>query len=328
MTDSRSVATFPSFQEQEFWQQWQHYRDYLYGRCIKWMGGNLTDAEDALSRAMVKAWEKMQKYKEKIRNFKAWLTKLTHNLCIDIHRECDRRTNRVENIEAILDNQELVSFDDTPESAIETSEKKMIIRRAIDNLPKRLRETFILHFYQEVPYSEIAQQQETSYQNVCKRISQARAILRQNLREYFEDETDTTQSVTSTLAATESTTTDISQENEKVEAIASQKLTSSIVVDVETVVDEESNEAQVQQRESVTIAATADERLEVNSEGWFVETVLFETQFPGILSLLQLDKDTRSWGNPYPTVHIIKRQHQVGKLAREFLLPSRSPPLR
>ncbi len=45
-----------------FWQQWQQYRDYLYLCCVKWMGGNPTDAEDALSRAMLKAWEKLQKY--------------------------------------------------------------------------------------------------------------------------------------------------------------------------------------------------------------------------------------------------------------------------
>lgn len=45
-----------------FWQQWQQYRDYLYRCCIKWMGGNPTDAEDALSRAMLKAWDKAQKY--------------------------------------------------------------------------------------------------------------------------------------------------------------------------------------------------------------------------------------------------------------------------
>jgi hypothetical protein len=43
-----------------FWQQWQQYRDYLYRCCIKWMGGNPTDAEDALSRAMLKALNVLQ----------------------------------------------------------------------------------------------------------------------------------------------------------------------------------------------------------------------------------------------------------------------------
>ncbi|MGB7274876.1 MAG: sigma factor, partial [Geitlerinemataceae cyanobacterium] len=69
--------------------------------CIKWMGGNITDAEDALSRAMLKAWEKIQTSVEKIRNFKAWLTSLTRNLCMDIHRERSRSVPK-ENCEAVF----------------------------------------------------------------------------------------------------------------------------------------------------------------------------------------------------------------------------------
>jgi len=171
----------------EFWQLWAQNRDYLYRCCIKWMGGNYTDAEDALSRAMLRAWEKIQKHQGKITNDKAWLTRLTHNLCVDIHRERDRIANRVENIDAITHQEEQgqVFQSHTPEKELEFSENKRAIRRAIDNLPARLRETFILHFEQELSYLEIAQQQGISYQNVCKRISQARVILREELREYF-----------------------------------------------------------------------------------------------------------------------------------------------
>jgi RNA polymerase sigma factor (sigma-70 family) len=170
-----------------FWQQWQQHRDYLYQCCYKWMNRNATDAEDALSRVMLKAWEKMPKYMEKITNFKAWLRRLAHNLCVDIIRERRRDKNKVENIElcASLEEQELVSFDNAPEFALESNEKKIVIRRALDNLPPRLRQTFILHFCQELSYQEIAQQQKISYQNVRKRISQARTILSLELRGYF-----------------------------------------------------------------------------------------------------------------------------------------------
>jgi RNA polymerase sigma factor (sigma-70 family) len=215
-----------------FWQYWQQYRDSLYRCCIKWMGGNPTDAEDALSRAMLKAWEKVQKYERgKIVNFKAWLTRVTHNLCVDIHRERSRGANRVEDIEVYASSEEqgLVRSEDTPESALETDEKRIVIRRAIANLPTRLRETFILHFDRELSYPEIAQQQEISYQNVCKRISQARAILREELRGYFigEDGTDADQSVTPTKAATESATGGMSQGDAEVEPIVGEPMTLS-----------------------------------------------------------------------------------------------------
>jgi len=102
-----------------------------------------------------------------------------------------------------------------------------VIRRAIANLPTRLRETFILHFYQELSYPEIAQQQEISYQNVCKRISQARKILREELRGYFigQDGTNTNKSVPP--AATESAIGEMSQENAGVEAIVGETVTLS-----------------------------------------------------------------------------------------------------
>jgi RNA polymerase sigma-70 factor (ECF subfamily) len=244
MSDSQTVSAecLWSCSEElgkEFWQQWQQYRDCLHRCCIKWMGGNLTDAEDALSRAMLKAWEKVQQYAGKIANYKSWLTRLTHNLCVDIYRERSRGANRVEDIEGYARSEEqgLVSFENKPDCAMETGEKIMVIRRAIDNLPTRLRETFILHFYQELSYPEIAQQQEISYQNVCKRISQARKILREELRGYFigEDGTDTDKSVPPT--AMEPAIGDISGGNAPVEPIAGETVTLSVAVEeVESVI--------------------------------------------------------------------------------------------
>lgn len=111
---------------------------------------------------------------------------LTYNLCVDIYRERDRRANRVEDIEGYASGEEqgVVGSGDTPD-AMETGEKRKVIRRAIANLPTRLLETFILHFDRELSYPEIAQQRDIFYQNVCKRISQARAILCLELRGYF-----------------------------------------------------------------------------------------------------------------------------------------------
>jgi RNA polymerase sigma-70 factor (ECF subfamily) len=309
-----------------FWQQWQQYRDYLYRCCIKWMGGNPTDAEDALSRAMLKAWEKVQKYAAgEISNFKAWLTTLTRNLCVDIYRERSRGANRVEDIEgyARSDEQGLVSVEDTPLCAMETGEKRVVIRRAIDNLPIRLRETFILHFYEELSYPEIAQQQEISYQNVCKRISQARAILREELRGYFieEDGTDTDKSVPS--AATESAIGEMSQGNGGVEADAGETVTlPEAVEELESVGGSEAIEVgrEVQQSESVMNAATNDGKLEVKSDGCrCVEAALCERQLASILALAQFEQETGSRGNSCLGVLRRQQQHQVRKVAGEFV---------
>ncbi|WP_190474783.1 RNA polymerase sigma factor [Aerosakkonema funiforme] len=173
--------------EEVFWQLWKRYQNYLYRRCLKWMGGNPADAEEALSRAMLKAWEKSRDYAHAIANFKAWLTRLTHNICVDIRRESKRLAHRVESWDLIAQQREeqLVSQSHTPENAAMRSELEIVIHRAIEELPPRLRQPFILHFIEEKSYQDISQQLGISYDNLCKRISQARAILQKRLKPYL-----------------------------------------------------------------------------------------------------------------------------------------------
>jgi RNA polymerase sigma-70 factor (ECF subfamily) len=198
---------------------------------------------------------------------------------------------------------------------METGEKRIVIRRAIDNLPTRMRETFILHFYRELSYPEIAQQQDISYQNVCKRISQARAILREELKGYFigEDGTDTELSVPP--AATESAIGEMSQGNAGGVLIAGETVTlSEAVEEVESVEGEEAIEVvrDVQHSESVMSAATNEGKLEVKRDGYrCVEVVLGELLLAPILALAQFEEETGRWGNSCLAVQRMEQQHPV-----------------
>lgn len=177
-----------------FWKLWIHYQDYLFHRCRIWMGGNLADAEEALSRAMLKAWKKLPVYAEKITNLKAWLARMVHNLCVDMHRERQRSAKGIESIEAIAEREDetIPSSPNTPESTILRRELAMYLRRAIDALPLRLRSPFLLRFSQNKSYSDIAKQLATSIANIRKRIQQAREILQKQLNKYFAGLGDST----------------------------------------------------------------------------------------------------------------------------------------
>jgi len=185
--DGTLVGTVPDDPVSEFWQQWHSLQDQLYRCCLKLMNFNPTDAEDALSQAMLKAWEKVQKYAGKIDNLKAWLMQLTRNFCIDIIRQRSKEAAGVESLEwvGVTDNVDTTSAVDTPEKALEKAEKATVIEQAIASLPERLRDTFILHFYQQRTHTEIAQAQGITYDNVCKRISLARKQLKEKLSSYY-----------------------------------------------------------------------------------------------------------------------------------------------
>lgn len=170
-----------------FWQLWLLYEKYLYHRCKIWMGGNDIDAEEALSQSRLKAWEKLPNYASKITNPKAWLTRMTHNLCMDLHRKRQRgaqNTDRIEEI-AVTDPDIVASNSDSPESVMLNHELKIYIRHAINSLPPRLRDPWNLLYYYQIPYGEIAQRLMLSKDNVYKRIQQGRVILQKQLKKYF-----------------------------------------------------------------------------------------------------------------------------------------------
>ena len=150
-------------------------------------GGNPTDAEEVLSRAMLKAWDKLPNHAEKITNLRAWLIRLTHNLCIDIHRERRRKAMQMEDIEEVAarGSSAFISCFDSPEEALLHHELGKYIHRAIDTLPSRLRNPFILRYCHQIAYQDIAQKLALSLNNVYKRIQQAREILQKRLSGYL-----------------------------------------------------------------------------------------------------------------------------------------------
>lgn len=198
--EQRLLQRLAAGETRAFWHLFEQYRDYLLRCCLKWTNGNLTAAEDLLSQGMLKAWEKAQKYAEKITNFKSWVTTLTRNFWLDLKRRRD--VDLVENIEVYAEQNELglAAVDQTPESALERDEKNRVIRAAVDELPTKMRETFILHYYEALSHQEIVERQGISYANVCKRISQAREILRPKLRSYFIGDADTKSDTTKVAA--------------------------------------------------------------------------------------------------------------------------------
>lgn len=71
----------------EFWSLWLTHHDQMRAQCIRLMSGNIADAEDALSHAMLRASQKFPRYADDIMNKKAWLGRLVYNVCMDHYRQ-------------------------------------------------------------------------------------------------------------------------------------------------------------------------------------------------------------------------------------------------
>lgn len=152
------------------------------------MGGNYHDAEDALTQAMLKAWNQWKKCANKIIYPKAWLARIIYNFCMDVHRKRKREATGIENIDDIkfAHHQAFASRVEFPESNILNLEMRAYLRYRIESLPDRLRHPFILHCCQEKSYKDIAKQLALSEENVRKRIQEARKILQKQLKNILQ----------------------------------------------------------------------------------------------------------------------------------------------
>ncbi len=134
-------------------------------------------------------------------------------------RQRSRRAVGVESIEWVGDTEEMTiaSTVASPESCLERQEKSTEIQQAIANLPETLRDTLILHFYQELTHTEIAQRQGISYDNVCRRIHRARKQLKEKLSGYFL-ETQEKVSVTARASRKSSTLQENGENQQRIES--------------------------------------------------------------------------------------------------------------
>ena len=170
-----------------FCDSWVRHESQLMRKCIRWMSGRVDEAEEALSRARLLAFRKYPRAGEEIKEPHAWFSRLTYNVCMDLHRELNRdRARQVadsEWIEEAADSSwgcESV----TPERRYLRDELETHIRQCVRELPPKLREAMELLFLEECSYREIAERLAITEVALRKRIQQARRQLRQRLVEY------------------------------------------------------------------------------------------------------------------------------------------------
>ncbi len=192
LTLSLDHVSFASFQEMDktaqdtFWQLWITHRDFLLRQCLKWLRGDHFHAEEVLSVVMFKFASQFPSQREKLNSIKAWLSRITYNVCMDFYREKKKEVNYGENLETFLalKSSYLVSSY-SPDSLLMNQELWTILSHSIQALPPTLKDPFILRFWHDMSSLKIAQQLGLSLENVYKRIQKAKQILQNHLKPYL-----------------------------------------------------------------------------------------------------------------------------------------------
>lgn len=183
MTDEQLVASYAAGNNEAFDELFDRHQQSLFG-YILYTVRNRDLADDIFQDTFIKAIVtiKQGRYTE-TGKFKAWITRIAHNLIIDYFRQ-ERNENTVSNDEYDVDLFNNPRFsEDTVETEWVRSQVLNDVKKIVSFLPESQREVLEMRYYRDMSFKEIADRTGVSINTALGRMRYA--IL--NMRKIADD---------------------------------------------------------------------------------------------------------------------------------------------
>jgi RNA polymerase sigma-70 factor, ECF subfamily len=151
------VERFQAGEEQAFNALTLRYQEKIYW-VVRRMIPDHDEADDVVQDVFIRAYHSLKSFKGESSVY-TWLYRIAVNLSLnEIRRRKIRKTFSLDENTT----EQHQSYDDSPIEEIEKREQSMLIKKAIDRLPEKQKQVFVLRYYEELPYEEIAKIVKTS----------------------------------------------------------------------------------------------------------------------------------------------------------------------
>lgn len=134
----------------------ERYQKHIYYAARKMTHGDHDEADEIAQETFVKAYEALSSFRSESK-FYTWLYRIMMNAAIQRSRRSKSRPKV--DLESIS---ELAEDGIQPEDELLKSETTQLIESAIETLPPKQQRVFMLRFYEEMPYEDIAEVLGTS----------------------------------------------------------------------------------------------------------------------------------------------------------------------
>ena len=145
------------------------------------------DAENIIQDIFIYLWEH-QEILGSLSNLNAFLFVLVKNRCIDFIRQKKLVERKREEFEMVMDKElqlKMYALQQFDENALSSDDIEVILNNAINSLPEKCREVFILSRMEGLKYREIAERLNISTKTVENQIITALKKLRVELKDYL-----------------------------------------------------------------------------------------------------------------------------------------------
>lgn len=161
----------------------ERYKHMVFTLALKILK-NTEEAEEVAQDVFVKVYQSLQSFKGESK-FSTWLYKIAYYKSLDYLKKQKRSLN-TSSIDSAAE-YHLPSIENTLD-ALEASERKGVIKRAIDELPQDDAVVITLHYFEELSLKEIAEIMSIEANTVKVRLFRSRKRLAQLLKNQLEPE--------------------------------------------------------------------------------------------------------------------------------------------
>jgi RNA polymerase sigma-70 factor (ECF subfamily) len=175
--DATLVARARQGDEAAFEQLVRRHQRYVLSVAYRVLG-DYAEAEDMTQEAFVRAWRGLSGFRGQAQ-FKTWLYRIVHNLCLNRLPGLQRELLQAEPLEEVLPS----SAPSVP-SRFEAQERMAFLHAELDRLPEKYRLVLTLRYLQHLSYDEISTILGVPIGTVKTHIHRARRMLTERLRQW------------------------------------------------------------------------------------------------------------------------------------------------
>ena len=155
-SDLELVQLFQNGDESAFNHLVLRYQEKVYWVARRFMNDH-DNADDVTQEVFTKAYGSLNEFRAESSLY-TWLYRITVNIALNsLRRQKIREFFRFEEVFDSADTQSVA-----PDEAVEKQEARALIEEAIARLPAKQKAVFVLRYYEELPYGEIAKLLKTS----------------------------------------------------------------------------------------------------------------------------------------------------------------------
>lgn len=156
LSDLELIELFRQGDESAFNEVVRRYQERIYWVARRFVNDH-DEADDIVQEVFIKAYDALKKFRSESGLY-TWLYRIAVNMSLNTVRR--HKIREFLQLDDLAEREE--SPDKRPDELLEESEHRSLVEQAVAELPERQRAVFVLRYYEELPYEEIAAILKTS----------------------------------------------------------------------------------------------------------------------------------------------------------------------